>query len=746
MEHICFARPVAEGPPAGRHHPVSRWAKSEAFFFNQGANIAFLSLMATLNILMMVWGAYDVTGSRLNTSSDLLRITLPIARAGGRVVTWNASLIFLSGSKYLWTILRQSPLNLGFPIDNIMPYYHKIFAWTMIFMGCVVHTIPQIINYATQELRIQGGPIWLGSDGLATKQLLATGTFLFLVFVSFFVSTLQRVRRTAWGFRLFWITHVACITCVLPLLIIHGTINGKPILFYMASLPMGIYIIDLFLRRFMIRTVKARVATVEAFGGDKKGDAEKVVRLVLRSWNFKYRPGQYAEIQIPELSKHEWHPFSISSAPSNENTVSFYIKAMGRWTNGLYDLAQRYQSNDNEQKVPRNVTVNLRGPFGAPSQDYRKYRHLVVIGSGIGVTPLLSLWEYLVRANKGMENKSWPSSITGYTVPSTSSESDKSELCFGEHAEEVMLQNLDVNAVDVVQFDRPLRTCRERMAYYASTLETMTVNICLFVFSLFTGLLLFSLWLFQFHTKLAVLQVAAPFVVISVFGSKVLLSLAVYGVRYIRSFVFALEAGIVALDFSSFALSILSLKSDANQDDDLHLVFFGLSLLLQFIRIFHTFYASARPPPIKEPSQGTDEIQSVTGVWVAKRYGDMSFAVPSLLATLPELSNAFSLRLFVTREKEEEVAQNNPMVDHGPNHCLSAGRPVWETTLTEALDKAHASNPDGDAVGVFFCGSPAIARTLQRTAQAATAKHQDAVRRATGSPCNCRIAVHKENF
>jgi hypothetical protein len=169
-------------------------------------------------------------------------------------------------------------------------------------------------------------------------------------------------------------------------------------------------------------------------------------------------------------------------------------------------------------------------------------------------------------------------------------------------------------------------------------------------------------------------------------------------------------------------------------------------LLLQFIRIFHTFYASARPPPIKEPSQGTDEIQSVTGVWVAKRYGDMSFAVPSLLATLPELSNAFSLRLFVTREKEDEVAQNNPMVDHGPNHCLSAGRPVWETTLTEALDKAHASNPDGDAVGVFFCGSPAIARTLQRTAQAATAKHQDAVRRATGSPCNCRIAVHKENF
>jgi hypothetical protein len=94
-----------------------------------------------------------------------------------------------------------------------------------------------------------------------------------------------------------------------------------------------------------------------------------------------------------------------------------YMKAVGRWTRGLY--------NDNamlsHEKIPEGtmvtsspsptllvatplplspLTLSIRGPFGAPAQNYAAYQHIVVIGSGIGVTPLLFMWKYLVNHMK----------------------------------------------------------------------------------------------------------------------------------------------------------------------------------------------------------------------------------------------------------------------------------------------------------------------------------------------------------
>ena len=50
---------------------------------------------------------------------------------------------------------------------------------------------------------------------------------------------------------------------------------------------------------------------------------------------------QYAFVNVPAVSELEWHPFSISSAPS-ASEVSFHIKAMGddTWTGRLASLAR----------------------------------------------------------------------------------------------------------------------------------------------------------------------------------------------------------------------------------------------------------------------------------------------------------------------------------------------------------------------------------------------------------------------
>jgi len=46
------------------------------------------------------------------------------------------------------------------------------------------------------------------------------------------------------------------------------------------------------------------------------------------------RIGQYVLINIPSIDTFAWHPFSISSAPSDEGPTTHHIKCMGpnEWT------------------------------------------------------------------------------------------------------------------------------------------------------------------------------------------------------------------------------------------------------------------------------------------------------------------------------------------------------------------------------------------------------------------------------
>lgn len=44
--------------------------------------------------------------------------------------------------------------------------------------------------------------------------------------------------------------------------------------------------------------------------------------------SFNYAPGQYAQLRIRQLSRIEWHPFTISSAPCDD-FIMFHIAAQG---------------------------------------------------------------------------------------------------------------------------------------------------------------------------------------------------------------------------------------------------------------------------------------------------------------------------------------------------------------------------------------------------------------------------------
>lgn len=55
--------------------------------------------------------------------------------------------------------------------------------------------------------------------------------------------------------------------------------------------------------------------------------------------NFEYKSGQWIRIACTALSTSEYHPFTISSAP-HENNLTVHIRSVGPWTTHIRKLVE----------------------------------------------------------------------------------------------------------------------------------------------------------------------------------------------------------------------------------------------------------------------------------------------------------------------------------------------------------------------------------------------------------------------
>ncbi|KYO18618.1 hypothetical protein Y1Q_0009090 [Alligator mississippiensis] len=113
-----------------------------------------------------------------------------------------------------------------------------------------------------------------------------------------------------------------------------------------------------------------------------------VLELHMKKHGFKMEPGQYIFLQCPSISKLEWHPFTLTSAPEEE-FFSVHIRVVGDWTGALFKACGAEEKAFKEPwKLPR-LTVD--GPYGAATTDIFHYKVSMCIAAGIGVTPFASV-------------------------------------------------------------------------------------------------------------------------------------------------------------------------------------------------------------------------------------------------------------------------------------------------------------------------------------------------------------------
>ncbi|KAK1789696.1 hypothetical protein P4O66_015590 [Electrophorus voltai] len=88
----------------------------------------------------------------------------------------------------------------------------------------------------------------------------------------------------------------------------------------------------------------------------RSGHFEVTHLVIKRPPFFHFKPGDFIYINIPVIAKYEWHPFTISSAPEQQDIMWLHVRSMGQWTNRLYE----YFQSESQTTSTKRLTASLR--------------------------------------------------------------------------------------------------------------------------------------------------------------------------------------------------------------------------------------------------------------------------------------------------------------------------------------------------------------------------------------------------
>jgi len=193
-----------------------------------------------------------------------------------------------------------------------------------------------------------------------------------------------KVRRT--NFEVFWYSHHLFIPFY-ALLIGHGMgqLFGTPAFWKWFIAPGALYAFERIIRvtRGNYKTTVVKTVTHQS----------KVIEIRMDKPSFRYKPGQYLFLNCPIISKHEWHPFTITSCPE-EPYLSVHVRQVGDWTKALGSLLgadAKTEQTDQVRQVGLDKILRVDGPFGAASEEFVNNEIILLVGAGIGVTPFASI-------------------------------------------------------------------------------------------------------------------------------------------------------------------------------------------------------------------------------------------------------------------------------------------------------------------------------------------------------------------
>ncbi|XVF05604.1 hypothetical protein REPUB_Repub05bG0187100 [Reevesia pubescens] len=367
--------------------PISKYTSIFAEFVNENwRKIWVVLLFVIINLILFFWKYMEFYGSPMY---QITGYCVCVAKGSAEALKLDMALVLLPVCRRTLTKLRSTFLHKIIPFDDNINF-HKLIALG-IAIWSVLHTFMHLAYLVNNTVGI-------------------TGVLMMIIMLFSFTLATHNFRRNIvklpWpftilaGFNAFWYAH-HLLTLVYVQMIMHG------------------YFL-IFEKPWYMKTAVIYTGNVLAL-------------YVTKPPGFKYKSGMYLFVKCPDISKFEWHPFSITSAPKDDY-LSVHIRTLGDWTTELKDRFQKVcepptvepkrgnlmrmetratkKSESSQEYDPQDQarfpSIIIKGPYGAPAQNYKKYDILLLIGLGIGATPFISIIKDLlsrIKPDVSLENQ-----------------------------------------------------------------------------------------------------------------------------------------------------------------------------------------------------------------------------------------------------------------------------------------------------------------------------------------------------
>ena len=372
---------------------------------------SFVMLVVALQITM---GLYYFITIANDPRRHVLGWGIAFAKLGAGVLYPTLALLLLSSARRLATFLRRWHFVGRFINWDRSQHFHAVMAVTVLVFA-VIHALSHLAGdfvraVGSDSPLLPNFPHPITYRALIATRAGVTGIIALSFLLVMSATSLPSVRRSR--FQLFQYTHLLMWPFI-ALLLVHGTgqLIARPVLGYWLIVPMLAVLWDRGMRCVnMLRPVAGCTFRVVQ-------DKTLVVSIPQSSVGWSYKPGQYILIRVPAVSHGQWHPFTIvgTSTSGQPDGVAgeLWIRQLGDWTSQLMEtvVAQQQQQasskaddvhNGKRTAKQQQLVVNLDGPFGSPADKLNHYQRVVIVGTGIGVTPYAG-WLQDVRPQQNVD-------------------------------------------------------------------------------------------------------------------------------------------------------------------------------------------------------------------------------------------------------------------------------------------------------------------------------------------------------
>ncbi|XP_061631183.1 NADPH oxidase 5 isoform X2 [Phyllopteryx taeniolatus] len=340
MENLTISAANWLKPPAQADQKKRQAPRylTRAYWHNNSRKLLFLCGYACLSVALFV-GA--VLQHRHNSACYML------AKGCGQCLNFNCTFVMVLMLRRCLTWLRATWVVRVLPLDqNIL--LHQIVGYAILGYT-LVHTTAHIFNFAQLSehsdfsvweylLTTRPGIGWVKGTASVTGVVLQVVVCLMGLCSSTFV-------RRGGHFEVFYWSHLSYVW-VWSLLMVHCANFWKWFV-----VPGLVFLLEKIIGIAVSRMGGLYIVEVNLL-------PSKVTHLVIkRPQFFHFKPGDYVYINIPVIAKYEWHPFTISSAPEQSESLWLHIRSMGQWTNRLYEYFRQPQS---PVPSPRRLAASLR--------------------------------------------------------------------------------------------------------------------------------------------------------------------------------------------------------------------------------------------------------------------------------------------------------------------------------------------------------------------------------------------------